>query len=54
MMSPMVIIIIEQLKSFSDNSDKKRTFEFVCEIRVMIDNDPRKSIRSIVRGMRDS
>ena len=33
---------------------RKKTLEFLAEIQAMIDNDPRKSIRSIVRDMRVS
>ena len=50
----MVIMKVQQLRSLTDCSDKKRTTEFVGEIHIMIDNDPNKSVRSITKDMGES
>ena len=38
-------------KHHSDDSDKKRTSEFICEIQTMIDNDSSELIKFITRDM---
>ena len=46
--SPMLIMKVQQLRILTNHSDKKRS-EFLGKI--LIDNNPSKSIRSIARDM---
>ena len=50
-MTPMVIMKVWPLESLTDYFDEKSTPEFVGKIQAMINNDPSKSIKSIVRDM---
>ena len=51
-MSPIVITKIQAVrKPQSDRSDKKKTHESLADIEDIIDNDSRKSTRSIARDM---